>query len=188
MHTIKFQFVEQNSVECWCDFGANLVQHFMRRYSRYSRYRTKSHNKCTISHDITRYSRYQTALLKLEEITKRDTHVSFVWHPSFIGGCLSLLSRLVPRLTRAQPLSVGLKTVHRTVFLTPSQFTRDNHKSTPLECFLLSPEACPRISSERSEDFIQEMLGFHHYRWFHFLSAVLFTFGKNYGTIQLLDK
>ena len=68
MHTIKFQFVEQNSVECWCDFGANLVQHFMRRYSRYSRYRTKSHNKCTISHDITRYSRYQTALLKLQEI------------------------------------------------------------------------------------------------------------------------
>ena len=33
----KFQFVEQNSVECWCDFGANLVQHFMQRYSRYSR-------------------------------------------------------------------------------------------------------------------------------------------------------
>ena len=64
----KFQFVEQNSVECPCDLGANLVQHFMRRYSRYSRYRTKSHDKATISHDITRYSRYQTVLLKLEEI------------------------------------------------------------------------------------------------------------------------
>ena len=64
----KFQFVEQNSVECWCDFGANLVQHFIGRYSRYSRYRTKSHDKATISHDILRYSRYQTVLSKLQEI------------------------------------------------------------------------------------------------------------------------
>ena len=32
----------------WCDFGANLVQHFIGRYSR--------------------YSRYQTALSKLQEI------------------------------------------------------------------------------------------------------------------------
>ena len=66
--TDQFQFVEQNSVECWCDFGANLVQHFMRRYSRYSRYRTKSHDKATISNVFPRYSRYQTVLLKLQEI------------------------------------------------------------------------------------------------------------------------
>ena len=46
----KFQFVEQNSVECWCDLGANLVQHFIKRYSR--------------------YSRYQTVFLKLQEITE----------------------------------------------------------------------------------------------------------------------
>ena len=52
----------------WCDFGANLEQHFIGRYSRCSRYRTKSHDKATISHDITRYSRYQTVLLKLQEI------------------------------------------------------------------------------------------------------------------------
>jgi len=45
-------------VECWCDFGANLVQHFMLRYSRYSRYRTKSHDKAMISHVFSRYSRY----------------------------------------------------------------------------------------------------------------------------------
>ena len=44
------------------------MQHFIKRYSRYSRYRTKSHDKATISHDITRYSRYLTALLKLQEI------------------------------------------------------------------------------------------------------------------------
>ena len=55
-------------VECPCDLGANLVQHFIGRYSRYSRYRTKSHDKATISNDITRYSRYQTVLLKLQEI------------------------------------------------------------------------------------------------------------------------
>ena len=36
----KFQFVEQNSVECWCDLGTNLMQYFIGRYSRYSRYRT----------------------------------------------------------------------------------------------------------------------------------------------------
>ncbi len=65
---IKFQFVEQNSVECPSDLGANLVQHFIGRYSRCSRYRTKSHDKATISNDITRYSRYQTVLSKLEEI------------------------------------------------------------------------------------------------------------------------
>ena len=28
----KYQFVEQNSVECWCDFGANLVQHITGRF------------------------------------------------------------------------------------------------------------------------------------------------------------
>ena len=65
------QFVEQNSVECWCDLGANLVQHFIKRYSRYSRYRTKSHDKATISHVFPRYSRYQTVFLKLQEITSR---------------------------------------------------------------------------------------------------------------------
>ena len=64
----KFQFIELNGRLMWCDFGANLVQHFIQRYSRYSRYRTKSHDKTTISHDITRYSRYQTALPKLQEI------------------------------------------------------------------------------------------------------------------------
>ena len=31
----------------WCDFGANLVQHFMLAYSRYSRYRTKTHDNQT---------------------------------------------------------------------------------------------------------------------------------------------
>jgi hypothetical protein len=40
----------------------------MQRYSRYSRYRTKSHDKSTKSHDISRYSRYQTVLSKLQEI------------------------------------------------------------------------------------------------------------------------
>ena len=52
---ISFQIVrESNStlsnwigVESWCDFGANLVQHFIGRYSRYSRYRTKSHDNQT---------------------------------------------------------------------------------------------------------------------------------------------
>ena len=39
-------------VECPSDFGANLVQHFMLAYSQCSRYRTKSHDKATISHDI----------------------------------------------------------------------------------------------------------------------------------------
>ena len=61
-------------VESWCDFGANLVQHFIGRYSRCSRNRTKTHDKSTISHDISRYSRYQTALPKLEEIKKWKTH------------------------------------------------------------------------------------------------------------------
>ena len=47
----KFQFIELNGHLMWCDFGANLVQHFIKRYSRYSR-----------------YSRYQTVLSKLQEI------------------------------------------------------------------------------------------------------------------------
>ena len=65
---IKFQFVELNGRLMWCDFGANLVQHFIGRYSRYSRYRTKTHDKCTISHVFPRSSRYQTVLSKLKEI------------------------------------------------------------------------------------------------------------------------
>ena len=69
----------------WCDFGANLVQHFIGRYSRYSRYRTKSHDKATISHDITRYSRYQTVLLKLQEII---THLGlFRYKTALNRGC-----------------------------------------------------------------------------------------------------
>ena len=36
--------------------------------ARCSRNRTKTHDKRTISHDISHYSRYQTALPKLEEI------------------------------------------------------------------------------------------------------------------------
>ena len=46
-----------------------MVQHFIGRYSRYSRYRTKTHDKATISHVFPRYSRYQTVFLKLEEIS-----------------------------------------------------------------------------------------------------------------------
>ena len=34
-------------VEYPSDFGANLVQHFIGRYSRYSRYRTKTHDNQT---------------------------------------------------------------------------------------------------------------------------------------------
>ena len=67
--TVQFQFIELNGCLMWCDFGANLVQHFIKRYSRYSRYRTKSHDKATISHVFPRYSRYQTVLLKLKEIS-----------------------------------------------------------------------------------------------------------------------
>ena len=73
-------------VECWCDFGANLVQHFMRRYSRYSRYRTKSHDKATISHDILRYSRYQTVLLKLQEIISTFGLLSKTPIPQWFSG------------------------------------------------------------------------------------------------------
>ena len=75
-------------VECWCDFGANLVQHFIGRYSRCSRNRTKTHDKATISHDISRYSRYQTVFLKLQEIK-----TLCLWHsskPTFRGGFLFL--------------------------------------------------------------------------------------------------
>ena len=42
----------------WCDFGANLVQHFIKRYSR--------------------YSRYQTVLSKLQEIIKRSESASLL--------------------------------------------------------------------------------------------------------------
>ena len=46
-HFAKSQFGELNGRLMWCDFGANLVQHFMLAYSRYSRYRTKSHDTQT---------------------------------------------------------------------------------------------------------------------------------------------
>ena len=44
----------------------------MLAYSRYSRYRTKSHDKATISHVFPRYSRYGTVFLKFKEIIKRS--------------------------------------------------------------------------------------------------------------------
>ena len=51
-YTEKCKNIRKNKDSYWCDFGANLVQHFIKRYSR--------------------YSRYQTAFPKLEEITKME--------------------------------------------------------------------------------------------------------------------
>ena len=61
----KFQFVEQNSVECWCDLGANLLQHFMRRYSRYPRYQTALPKLQEIITALRRLFRYKTALISM---------------------------------------------------------------------------------------------------------------------------
>ena len=98
----KFQFVELNGRLMWCDFGANLVQHYMRRYSRCSRNRTKTHDKATISHDITRYSRYQTVLSKLKEII---THLGlFRYKTALIRGCCFLSLRVILSLSN---FSVG---------------------------------------------------------------------------------
>ena len=100
------------SVECPSDFGANLVQHFIKRYSRYSRYRTKSHDKATISHDITRY---QTVFLKLEEIRKQHPQGVYLALTVF-GGCRFL----IPPRTEAVKL---LRFVIRA-------------KNSPPDCFL----------------------------------------------------
>ena len=71
------------SVECPSDFGANLVQHFIGRYSR--------------------YSRYQTVFLKLQEIIgfheKRSTH--------FGGCCFLFRSRRVACETVAKDFCVA---------------------------------------------------------------------------------
>ena len=108
------------------------MQHFIGRYSRYSRYRTKTHDKSTISHVFPRYSRYQTVLLKLQEIIKIfSKRLSFGW--AFYFDFLErtalpriLITPLELRPTKRRVLSFELKTVHRTVFFTLSQFTRDN--------------------------------------------------------------
>ena len=56
LKTDKFQFIELNGRLMWCDFGANLVQHFIGRYSQNHtiklRYQTILHD----IHDIKRYS------------------------------------------------------------------------------------------------------------------------------------
>ena len=78
-------------VECPSDFAANLVQYFIGWYSRYSRYRTKSHDKCTISHVFprySRYSRYQTVLSKLEEIITHLGLFRYKQHSLFSGCCV----------------------------------------------------------------------------------------------------
>ena len=86
-------------VKRWCDFGANLVQHFMRRYSRYSRYRTKTHDKSTISHDISRYSRYQTLLSKLEEIICALRRLFQKLQHSLFSGCCVFSPRVILSLS-----------------------------------------------------------------------------------------
>ena len=89
----------------------------MRRYSRCPRNRTKTHDKATISHDISHYSRYQTAFLKLEEIIRNIIYTTkapmyfgafafFIW---FAGLTISdHLAEL--RLAKVKPLPFGLKT------------------------------------------------------------------------------
>ena len=71
-HFSQFQFVEQNSVECWCDFwckfGATLYATILTIFTISCVNATKTHDKATISHDILRYSRYQTVFLKFQEI------------------------------------------------------------------------------------------------------------------------
>ena len=116
----KFQFVEQNSVECWCDFGANLVQHFIGRYSRYSRYRTKTHDKSTISHDITRYSRYQTVFLILKEIIAYSILSHAICHTQAV--CRSFARQNCPSLYGIHHYLVGA------VFLSRSPFDSQNKR------------------------------------------------------------
>ena len=74
----------------------------MRRYSRCSRNRTKTHDKATISHDISHYSRYQTAFPKLEEIISTFGRIqkmlNFGW-AFFIISCDELRSSYI-RLQR----------------------------------------------------------------------------------------
>ena len=68
----KFQFVEQNSVECWYDLDANLVQHFMGRYSRCSRYRTiklRYHTIFTISNGTLKTRRDIYFIIEITALT-----------------------------------------------------------------------------------------------------------------------
>ena len=76
----KFQFIELNGCLMWCDLGANLVHHFMQRYSR-----------------------YQTVLLKLEEII---THLGLFRYKNstHFGGCCFLPLRVILSLSN---FSVG---------------------------------------------------------------------------------
>ena len=117
------------------------MQHFIKLYSRHSRYRTKSHDKSTISHDISRYSRYQTVFSKLEEIIRRHPQGCFMYgiHQSmdaisfFAKECVSFDYPASYRGWQKHSFRhVGLKTVHRTVFLTPSQFSRNNSSLTAI--------------------------------------------------------
>ena len=82
-------------VECPCDFGANLVQHYMRRYSRCSRNHTKTHDKATISHEFPRYSRHQTVLSKLQEISSALRRLSTNTRNHYDFGCSFFLSTTI---------------------------------------------------------------------------------------------
>ena len=109
-------------------FGANLVQHFMRRYSRYSRYRTKthdkstiSHDKSTISHDISRYSRYQIVFLKLQEISY---FLSYTQGSLFGGGFVVFVGETcgLPRANAVRPYGQGrlnLQKPRRPIYFSP---------------------------------------------------------------------
>ena len=71
-----------------------MVQHFTGRYSRYSRYRTKTHDKSTISHDISRYSRYQTVFLKLQEII---CFISYTKSSAMQGFLCFIFTRIIAK-------------------------------------------------------------------------------------------
>ena len=91
------------------------MQHFIGRYSRSSRYRTKSLDKCTISldkctisHVFPRYSRYQTALLKLQEINYFVLYAS-IQGSHFGGGFVIFVGETcgLPRANAVRPYGVG---------------------------------------------------------------------------------
>ena len=129
------------------------MQHFIGRYSRYSRYRTKTHDKSTISHVFPRYSRYQTVFLKLQEIIKKYPQ-GLLYGIHLLGGCLLffLLYMWAPfdhpassRDRHSIALSFNLKTAHRGCFLRSNSSQRDNFDlveykkcSTTVGHFLLS--------------------------------------------------
>ena len=118
-----------------------MVQNFTARYERCLTIGNENNTNTSKNDDFLHNLRQKMLYRKLEEIIRRHPQGCFMYGIHQSMDAISFFAK--EWVSFDYPASyrgwqkhsfrhVGLKTVHRTVFLTPSQFSRDNYSLTAI--------------------------------------------------------